>query len=84
MWPSGWPSPDCLSTRRLLRRGRTGRSAKLITSFFRSGQVKEQVNELLKNRDGLMLGVCNGFQALIKLGLVPYGEIVDTDETVPP
>ena len=58
-------------------------SAKLITSFFRSGQVKEQVNELLKNRDGLMLGVCNGFQALIKLGLVPYGEIVDTDETCP-
>ena len=41
------------------------------------------MNELLKNRDGLMLGVCNGFQALIKLGLVPYGEIVDTDETCP-
>ena len=41
------------------------------------------MNELLKNRDGLMLGVCNGFQALIKLGLVPYGEIIDTDETCP-
>ena len=39
--------------------------------------------ELLKNRDGLMLGICNGFQALIKLGLVPYGEIIDTDETCP-
>ena len=58
-------------------------SAKLITSFFRAEKVKEQVNELLKNRDGLMLGVCNGFQALIKLGLVPYGEIIDTDETCP-
>ncbi len=58
-------------------------SAKLITSFFRAGKIKEQVNELLKNRDGLMLGVCNGFQALIKLGLVPYGEIIDTDETCP-
>ena len=39
--------------------------------------------ELLKNRDGLMLGICNGFQALIKLGLVPYGEIIDTDENCP-
>ena len=39
--------------------------------------------ELLKNRDGLMLGICNGFQALIKLGLVPFGEIIDTDETCP-
>ncbi len=39
--------------------------------------------DLLKNRDGLMLGICNGFQALIKLGLVPYGEIIDTDETCP-
>ena len=58
-------------------------AAKLITSFFRAEKVKEQVNELLKNRDGLMLGVCNGFQALIKLGLVPYGEIIDTDETCP-
>ena len=39
--------------------------------------------DLLKNRDGLMLGICNGFQALIKLGLVPYGEIIDTDDTCP-
>ena len=39
--------------------------------------------DLIKNRDGLMLGVCNGFQALIKLGLVPFGEIMDTDDTCP-
>ena len=39
--------------------------------------------DLLKNRDGLMLGICNGFQALIKLGLVPYGEIIDTDASCP-
>lgn len=58
-------------------------SGKFITAFFRNGAVKEQVNELLKNRDGLMCGVCNGFQALIKLGLVPYGEIIDTDENCP-
>ena len=58
-------------------------SAKFITSFFRAGKIKDQVHELLKNRDGLMLGVCNGFQALIKLGLVPYGEIIDTDENCP-
>ncbi len=58
-------------------------SAKFITSFFRAGKIKDQVHDLLKNRDGLMLGICNGFQALIKLGLVPYGEIIDTDETCP-
>ena len=58
-------------------------SGKFITAFFRNGAVKEQVNELLKNRDGLMCGVCNGFQAIIKLGLVPFGEIIDTDETCP-
>ena len=58
-------------------------SAKFITSFFRAGKIKDQVHELLKNRDGLMLGICNGFQALIKLGLVPYGEIIDTDENCP-
>ena len=51
-------------------------SAKLITAFFRNAAVKEQVTDLLEKRDGLMLGVCNGFQALIKLGLVPYGDIV--------
>ncbi|MBQ9769721.1 MAG: phosphoribosylformylglycinamidine synthase subunit PurQ, partial [Clostridia bacterium] len=58
-------------------------SGKFITAFFRAGAVKEQVNELLKNRDGLMCGICNGFQAIIKLGLVPYGEIIDTDENCP-
>jgi len=58
-------------------------SGKFITAFFRNGAIKEQVNELLKTRGGLMCGICNGFQALIKLGLVPYGEIIDTDENCP-
>ncbi len=58
-------------------------SGKFITSFFRNGKIKDAVNELLKNRDGLILGICNGFQALIKLGLVPYGEIIDADENCP-
>lgn len=52
-------------------------SAKFITAFFRSPAVTEAVRDLLQNRDGLMLGICNGFQALVKLGLVPYGDIVD-------
>ncbi|MEI3347401.1 MAG: phosphoribosylformylglycinamidine synthase subunit PurQ [Dysosmobacter sp.] len=58
-------------------------SGKFITAFFRNPAVSEATMELLKNRDGLMLGICNGFQALIKLGLVPYGEIIDTDDTCP-
>ncbi len=58
-------------------------SAKFITAFFRNPAMKDAVHELLKNRDGLMLGICNGFQALIKLGLVPFGEIVDTDDQCP-
>ena len=58
-------------------------SGKFITAFFRNGAIKEAVNNLLKNRDGLMCGICNGFQALIKLGLVPYGEIIDTTENDP-
>ena len=58
-------------------------SGKFITAFFRNPEVKDATMELLKTRDGLMLGICNGFQALIKLGLVPYGEIIDTDETCP-
>lgn len=58
-------------------------SGKFITAFFRSAAVKEQVTDLLDNRDGLMCGICNGFQALIKLGLVPYGRITDTDENCP-
>ena len=58
-------------------------SAKFITAFFRAEKIKDQVHTFLKDRDGLMLGICNGFQALIKLGLVPYGEIIDTDESCP-
>ena len=50
-------------------------SAKFIASVFRNEKIKEAVNQLLNQRDGLALGICNGFQALIKLGLVPYGEI---------
>ena len=50
-------------------------SAKFIATVFRNPRIAEAVNNLLTNRDGLMLGICNGFQALIKLGLVPYGEI---------
>ncbi|MBR1814253.1 MAG: phosphoribosylformylglycinamidine synthase [Lachnospiraceae bacterium] len=50
-------------------------SAKFFATAFRNAKLKEAVEELLTNRDGLMLGICNGFQALIKLGLVPYGEI---------
>ena len=58
-------------------------SAKFITSFFRAPKVTEAVRSLLKARDGLMLGICNGFQALIKLGLVPYGDICDMNEQSP-
>ena len=58
-------------------------SGKFITAFFRNAAVKEGVTDLLENRDGLMCGICNGFQALIKLGLVPYGRIIDTDENCP-
>ena len=58
-------------------------SAKFITAFFRNPAIKEQVTRLLEDRDGLMCGICNGFQALIKLGLVPYGKIIDTDDTCP-
>lgn len=58
-------------------------SGKLITAFFRNPEIKEAVTQLLEERDGLMAGICNGFQALIKLGLVPFGKIIDTDETCP-
>ena len=58
-------------------------SAKFIASFLRSPRLTDAIHDLLKNRDGLMLGVCNGFQALIKLGLVPYGEIRAMDDTCP-
>ncbi len=58
-------------------------SGKFIATAFRNPLVKEAVMNMLKNRDGLMLGICNGFQALIKLGLVPYGEIRDLDADSP-
>ena len=55
-------------------------SAKFICSFLRNPRITDAIHDLLKNRDGLMLGICNGFQALVKLGLVPYGEIRAMDE----
>ena len=58
-------------------------SGKFITAFFRGATVKEAVTELLDKREGLVCGICNGFQALIKLGLLPYGKIIDTDENCP-
>ena len=58
-------------------------SAKFITAFFRNPAIREQVTKLLEERDGLMCGICNGFQALIKLGLVPYGKIIETDASCP-
>ena len=58
-------------------------SGKFIMAFLRNAAIREAVNGLLSDRDGLMCGICNGFQALIKLGLVPYGRILDTDETYP-
>ena len=58
-------------------------SAKFIIAFFRNKGISEAVTDLLDNRDGLMCGICNGFQALIKLGLVPYGKILETDEHCP-
>lgn len=58
-------------------------SAKFITAVFRNPAIKDAVTDLLENRDGLMLGICNGFQALIKLGLVPYGKITDQKSDSP-
>ena len=58
-------------------------SGKFIMAFLRNAQIKDGVHDLLNNRDGLMCGICNGFQALIKLGLVPYGRITDPDENAP-
>ena len=58
-------------------------SGKFIMAFFRNAAIREGVHDLLDNRDGLMAGICNGFQALIKLGLVPYGKIIDTDVNSP-
>ena len=58
-------------------------SAKFITSFFRNAKISEAVSDLLDRRDGLMAGICNGFQALIKLGLLPTGHITETDAQSP-
>ncbi|WP_378955288.1 phosphoribosylformylglycinamidine synthase [Pelosinus sp. sgz500959] len=58
-------------------------SGKFIATIFRNPRVKEAVSAFLSQQDGLMLGICNGFQALIKLGLVPYGEIVDLSPECP-
>ena len=58
-------------------------SGKFITAFFRNAQVKEETMRLLEEREGLICGICNGFQALIKLGLVPYGKIIEPDEHCP-
>ena len=58
-------------------------SGKFIMAFFRNAAIREGVSDLLDKRDGLMAGICNGFQALIKLGLVPYGKIIDTDAACP-
>ena len=58
-------------------------SAKFFATAFRNAKMKEAVEKLLNERDGLALGICNGFQALIKLGLVPYGEIVGQTENSP-
>jgi phosphoribosylformylglycinamidine synthase len=60
-------------------------SAKFIAAVFKNPRIKEAVSDLIENRDGLMLGICNGFQALVKLGLLPYGsirELSDTDPTL--
>ena len=58
-------------------------SGKFITAFFRNAANKEGVTDLLDHQGGLMCGICNGFQALIKLGLVPFGRIIDTDADCP-
>ncbi len=58
-------------------------SGKFIATTFRNPKIADAVKDLLENRDGLMLGICNGFQALIKLGLVPYGEIIKPSENAP-
>ena len=58
-------------------------SGKFITAFFRNAAVRDGVTALLDDRGGLMCGICNGFQALIKLGLVPFGKIIETDASCP-
>lgn len=58
-------------------------SGKFIASIFRNPRLKEAIYRHLNEKDGLMLGICNGFQALVKLGLLPYGEILEMDDTMP-
>ncbi len=58
-------------------------SGKFITAFLRNAAIKSEITDLLDVRGGLMAGICNGFQAMIKLGLVPFGKIIDTDENCP-
>ena len=58
-------------------------SGKFIATFLRNKKLKESISDLLDNRDGLIIGICNGFQALIKLGLLPYGKIKDMDKNDP-
>ena len=58
-------------------------SAKFINAFFRNPKIKDAVENMLYARDGLMIGICNGFQALIKLGLVPFGKIVPLSSESP-
>ena len=58
-------------------------SAKFIVAAFKNSKVKDAVMDLVENRDGLMLGISGGFQALINLGLVPYGEIRDISDDSP-
>ena len=58
-------------------------SGKFIAATFRNPRLAEEVMKLLRERDGLILGICNGFQALIKLGLLPYGEIRELEEDSP-
>ena len=57
-------------------------SGKFIATAFRNAKISEEVMKLLNERDGLALGICNGFQALVKLGLVPYGEIRSEERRV--
>ncbi len=58
-------------------------SGKFITAFFRNSEISDEVKSLLELRDGLMCGICNGFQALIKLGLVPFGQILEPSPSLP-
>ncbi|MBP3398795.1 MAG: phosphoribosylformylglycinamidine synthase [Erysipelotrichaceae bacterium] len=58
-------------------------SGKFIATVLRNPKLKDAITDLLENRDGLMIGICNGFQALVKLGLLPYGKIKDMEESDP-